>query len=147
MSTKGNKDLVRQFYKARNEAAGDTSKVRSVAEKYDAPGFIGHSLSRGDMNLEQTIQYLVMAVSAFPDLNVDIDDILAEGDKVVTRYTLKGTHKGTFMGIPATGKQIVTKAVEIDKIVKGKIVERWDFSDNLGMMTQLGAIPSTAPKT
>ena len=99
------------------------------------------------MNREQTIKDTAKYLSAFPDLYYSIDDILAEGDKTVIRCTIKATHKGTFMGIPATGKQIVVKAVEIDKIVGGKIVEAWGSSDSLGMMTQLGVIPSAAPKT
>ena len=85
-------------------------------------------------------------LSAFPDVNYSIDDILAEGDKTVIRCTLRATHKGTFMGIPATGKQIVVKGVEIDKIVGGKIVEAWGFSDSQGMMTQLGVISGAEPK-
>jgi predicted ester cyclase len=77
-------------------------------------------------------------LSAFPDVNYTIDDILAEGDKTVIRCTIRATHKGTFMGIPATGKRIVVKGVEIDRIAGGKIVEAWVFDDSHRMMTQLG---------
>jgi len=122
MSTKENKELVRQAIKEWNAVNGDVAKMRSLYDKYYAPGFIYHDVSTGDMNREQTIQ-------------------------TVIRCTMQATHKGTFMGIPATGKQIVVKGVEIDKIVGGKVVEAWGFLDTLGMMTQLGVTPGAAPKT
>ena len=147
MSTKENKELVRQAIKEWNAVNGDVAKMRSLYDKYYAPGFIYHDVSTGDMNREQTIQNNVTLLSTFPDVNYSIDDIFAEGDKTVIRCTIQATHKGTFMGIPATGKQIVVKGVEIDKIVGGKVVEAWGFLDTPGMMTQLGVIPGAAPKT
>ena len=147
MSTEENKELIRQAIKEWNAVKGDVNKMRSLYDKYYAPGFIYHDVSAGDMNREQTIQDMVTYLSAFPDVNYSIDDILAEGDKTVIRCTMQATHKGTFIGIPATGKQIVVKAVEIDKIVGGKIVEAWGFSDSQGMMAQLGVIKGATPKT
>ena len=147
MSTKGNKELVRQVIKDRNEFAGDATKVRSWCEKYCAPGYIHHNLARGDMNREQMMQYFVELMSAFPDFNKSIDDMVAEGDKVVLRYTIEGTHKGTFAGIPATGKHVSIKGNEIYKIEGRKILEWWDFADYLGLMTQLGVVSGAAPKT
>ena len=147
MYTKENKELVRQVCKDANEAVGDVSKIRSAFDKYYAPGYIRHGPSEGDMNWEQALQFNVALFSAFPDLNFSIDDILAEGNKVAYRYTVRGTHKGTFMGITATEKRIVGKGVEIYMIAGGKIVEGWDFPDNLGVMTQLGVISGAVPKT
>ena len=147
MSIKENKELVRQTIKEWNAVNGDVDKMRSLYDKYYASGFIYHDVSAGDMNREQTIQDMVTYLSAFPDVNYSIDDMVAEGDKTVIRCTIQATHKGTFMGIPATGKRIVVKAVEIDKIVRGKIVEAWGFSDSQGMMNQLGVVPGAAPKT
>ena len=147
MSTKGNKELVRQVIKDRNEFAGDAAKVRSWCEKYCAPGYIHHNLARGDMNQEQMMQYFVELMSAFPDFHKSIDDMVAEGDKVVLRYTIEGTHKGTFAGIPATGKHVSIKGNEIYKIEGRKILEWWDFADYLGLMTQLGVVSGAAPKT
>ena len=147
MSTEENKELVRQIIKEWNAVNGDVAKMRSLYDKYYALGFIYHDVSAGDMNREQTIQDMVTYLSAFPDINYSIDDILAEGDKTVIRCTVQATHKGTFMGIPATGKRIVVKEIEIDKIVGGKIVEAWGLSDSQGIMTQLGVITGTAPKT
>jgi steroid delta-isomerase-like uncharacterized protein len=146
MSTEENKEWVRKVYKETSEVTGDVSKMRLVGEKYYAPSFVMHQVSGGDLNWDQAEQYMDAFVSAFPDLNFSIDDMVAEGDKVAVRYTMKGTHKGTFMNIPATGKQVLTKGVEINKIVQGRCVETWIFPDRLGTMTQLGAIPGAAPK-
>lgn len=79
--------------------------------------------------------------AAFPDGRVTIDDMIAEGDKVVTRYTSSGTHKGDFMGIAATGKKVVVTGIVMSRIAKGKIAEEWEELDTLGFMVQLGAIP------
>ena len=146
MSTKENKELMSQAFKEWGAFRGDVAKVGPWYEKYCAPGFIIHDLSRGDLNREQRIEAMVTLVSAFPDLNMPIDDMVAEGDKVVIRYTLQGTHKGTYMRIPATGKQIVVKGVIICKLVGVKCLEAWDFPDLLGVMTQLGVVPGAAPK-
>jgi steroid delta-isomerase-like uncharacterized protein len=147
MSAKENKELVRQTIKEWNALNGDVAKMRSLYDKYYAPGFIYHDVSAGDMNREQAIQDMATYLSAFPDVNYTIDDILAEGDKTVIRCTIRATHKGTFMGIPATGKRIVVKGVEIDRIAGGKIVEAWVFDDSHRMMTQLGVTIGAAPKT
>ncbi len=79
--------------------------------------------------------------SAFPDLRLTVEDQIAEGDMVVTRWTLTGTHKGDFMGIPSTGVQVTVTGIDIDRIAFGKIVEEWTSDDVLGLMQQLGVIP------
>lgn len=143
MSGEENKKLMRQFTMEFNTAKGDVAKIRALYEKFLDPNYVGHNLLSGDMNREKRIQYVVMTAPAMPDLNYTEEDMLVEGDKVVTRYTARFTHKGTFMGIPPTGKQIVVKRVQINKIVDGKNVETWDYMDYMGLMTQLGVIPST----
>jgi predicted ester cyclase len=145
MSIKENKELLHDMIKEWNELAGDVSKIRSLYTKYYAPGYISHHLHRGDLNLEQAIQDMVSFVSSFPDFKYSIDELLAEGDKVILRYTSESTHKGTFGGIPATGKKVVVKGVEIYKIAGDQIVESWDFHDSLGGMLQMGFVPRPAP--
>jgi predicted ester cyclase len=71
--------------------------------------------------------------SAFPDLHITIDDVVAEGDKVATRWTLRGTHKGEFTGITPTGKQLAMWGMSIDRVVGGRIVETWIRYDTLGL--------------
>lgn len=146
MSIEENKEWVRKVYKETSEVAGDVRKMRVIGEKYYAPNFVMHQVSGQDLNFNQQGQNMDGFVSAFPDLSFAIDDMVAEGDKVAVRYTAKGTHMGTFMSLPATGKQVVTKGIEINRIVQGKCVETWLFPDRLGMMTQVGAIPGAAPK-
>src|SRR3972149_3219417 len=79
--------------------------------------------------------------SAFPDFKATIDDMIAEGDKVVARQTWSGTQKGEFMGVPPTGKKVSFGVIDIVRIAGGKVVEHWGQMDGMGMMQQLGAIP------
>ncbi len=143
MLTEENKELVRQTIKAWNAVDGDPSRIRSLFDKYYAPGFVYHDVSTGDTDREQTIRDMVTYLSAFPDVSYIIDDIVAEGDKTVVRCTLRATHKGQFRGIPATGRRIELGQVEIHRIMGGKIAEAWGFSDARRMMTQLGIITGT----
>lgn len=78
-----------------------------------------------------------------PDLQETIEDLLAEGDRVAYRVTLRGTHLGELLGIPATGRTIAVAGIVIDRIADGKIVEEWNQSDLLGLMRTLGAIPAS----
>jgi hypothetical protein len=78
--------------------------------------------------------------AAFPDLHIDVEDMIAEGDKVVARVTASGTHQGEFMGIAPTGNRVEFSAIDIARIAEGKIVEHWSNSDQLGMMQQLGVM-------
>ena len=78
--------------------------------------------------------------AAYPDTHYTIDDMLAEGDKVVSRWTAHGTHQGVLMGIPATGKQVTVTGITIDRIVDDQVVESWSIFDALGMLQQLGVV-------
>lgn len=78
--------------------------------------------------------------SAFPDLTFTIEDHIAEGDRVVTRWSAVGTHKGDFQGIPATGKRVQISGTDIDRIENGKIAECWMSMDELGLLQQLGVV-------
>ncbi len=82
--------------------------------------------------------------TAFPDLNVTIDDIAADGDKVWDRLTVRATHTGPFMGMPPTGKRVTFEVFDISRFAGGKLVEHWGVADNLGMMQQLGVVPTPA---
>src|SRR5262249_40290747 len=79
---------------------------------------------------------------AFPDFHMTIEDQIAEGDKVVTRVTVTGTHQGEYRGIPATGKHIKYMGIAIDRIADGKVVEMWHQADTVSMLQQIGAMPS-----
>ena len=87
-------------------------------------------------------QFFAMAHSAFPDFHSTLEDMFAEGDKVVQRFTARGTHKGEWMGIASTGKQMTASGIAIHRITGGKIVEGWTSMDMLGVMVQLGVVPA-----
>jgi predicted ester cyclase len=74
-----------------------------------------------------------------------VEDQLAEGDRVGTRFTARGTHAGSFLGIPATGKAIAVEGIAIDRFAAGKLVESWLVYDRLGLLQQLGAVPGGLP--
>jgi steroid delta-isomerase-like uncharacterized protein len=86
-------------------------------------------------------QFVMIYRNAFPDTHFTIDEQIAEGDKVVTRWTAHGTHQGELLGIPATDKSSTVTGISVDRIVNGKIVESWGIFDQFGMMQQLGVIP------
>ena len=79
--------------------------------------------------------------SAFPDVRLIIEEQVAEGDKVVTRWIAYGTHQGEMMGIAPTGNQVRVEGITISHIQRGKIVQEWELFDTLGLMQQLGAAP------
>ncbi len=79
-------------------------------------------------------------LETFPDIRFSVDDVVAEGEKVVTRWSMRATQRGEVMGVPATGKQVVLSGISIDRIVGGKIAEHWRVQDDLGLARQVGAI-------
>ena len=84
-----------------------------------------------------------MGLKAFPDWHETIEDIIAEGDKVWIRITYTGTHESEFMGLVPTGNKIITKGVDIYRVVNGKLAEYWNVTDNIDMFKQIGAIEIT----
>lgn len=87
-------------------------------------------------------QVMTAMRTAFPDLQMTIDDIIAKGDKVWVYSTMRGTNKGEFMGMPATGKKVEVKGVDIVRFENGKAAEHWGLNDDYTMMQQLGVIPA-----
>jgi predicted ester cyclase len=92
--------------------------------------------------LEEARQFISMFKSAFPDMSATIEDVIAEGDKVVTRVTIRGTHQGETEEFgPPTGRQVEGAGLSLHRIEGGKIVEEWNSYDNLSLMQQLGLVP------
>ena len=115
----------------------------SVAEEVYAADVMLHGSAPGlPPGIEGVKQVIAAQRDAFPDVRITIEDLVSEGDKVAERWTMRGTHKGEFMGIPATGKQVTSTGLVIVRIADGKIAEIWGASDQLDRMRQLGAIPS-----
>lgn len=85
--------------------------------------------------------FMTAFTSAFPDSRISIESCIAEGDKVVTRWTLTGTHQGMFQGIPPTGRSVKFTGIEFNRAVDGRLVEHWSMFDNLALLQQIGAMP------
>jgi len=142
MSTEQNKALVREMveeiFNRGNIDRADDFLAPDFAEREELPpGLPG--------GREGVKQLTTMLRGAFPDLEATIDDLVAEGDKVVIRQTWTGTHTGgDFMGIPATGKRASVGVIDIIRVADGKFVEHWGPMDTAGMMQQLGAMPKAA---
>lgn len=118
----------------------------ALIDELFTPDYINHSPNAGQMAGPEGLKQLITSFrQAAPDLHFTIDDLVAEGDRVVTRWTARGTHQGYLMGVPPTGRQISVEAIVIDRFVGGRIVEHWGVRDDLGMYQQLGLIPSLEP--
>ena len=87
-------------------------------------------------------QFIGMFFGGFPDMQLVVEDVVAQGDRVPVRWTFHGTHEGEFFGSPPTGARVTMSAIEINRVVDGKIVEHWVELDQLGILQQIGAIPS-----
>ncbi len=132
-----NKAIMRRFYEDLF-GSGDLS----VADEIVATEFVNHNPPPGESPGREGIkEFVTLFRTAFPDIHYTVEDQIAEGDKVVTRFTMTGTHRGDFPGIPATGKPITVTAIGIHRLAGGKTQEAWFNSDLLGMMQQLGVIP------
>ncbi|HJR21506.1 MAG TPA: ester cyclase [Dongiaceae bacterium] len=112
----------------------------SVVDEVAASNLVIHASSQDIRGREGAKQFVTMFRTAFPDLHFTIEDQIAEGDMVVTRWTARGTHRGDFQGVPATGREIRLTGTDIDRMADGKVVECWAHVDELGLMQQLGAI-------
>ena len=137
MNAHDNKALVRRFY-AEVVSAGDLSRV----EEFIAPEYLDHNAEdagRGPGALRGHIEALRRT---FPDFSLQIDEVIAEGDKVVTRVSGCGTHRGEWMKIRPSGAVVRVKGINIDRIVDGRIVEHWGEADTFNMLCQMGADPS-----
>jgi predicted ester cyclase len=115
-----------------------------VADELFAPEYVGHNpASPQDTRGPEGVKgFASMFRSAFPDVHFSVEDQVAEGDKVVTRWRGSGTHRGDLFGIAPTGKGASFVGIPINRIEGGKVAEEWQIFDALGMMQQLGAIPS-----
>ncbi len=107
-----------------------------------APNFVEHEEMPGmPPGVEGAKQFFSMMFQAFPDVHFELHDLIAEGDRAVSRSTMTGTHKGTFMDIPATGKRVEVQVIDIVRFDGDKAAEHWGVTDNAAMMQQLGLMP------
>jgi steroid delta-isomerase-like uncharacterized protein len=118
------------------------SDIDATIDKYLAEDFVEHEAIPGMDNTRDTPRQLFkMMHAAFPDFHVDVHDMLLDGDKVVARVTMGGTHQGEFMGVPASGNQIEIGVIDIMQFRDDKLVAHWGVMDMAGAMEQMGAGP------
>jgi steroid delta-isomerase-like uncharacterized protein len=107
-----------------------------------APDVVWHQPEGDIQGLEEAEQFVAMITTAFPDMSTTVEDVIAEGEKVVTRVTIRGTHQGEVEEYgPPTGKQVELEGITIHRFEDGKIVEEWNSYDNLSILQQLGLAP------
>jgi predicted ester cyclase len=132
-----NKALMHRVYEE-----GFSQNNLDVLDELIASDFTDHNPNPGQgPGLEGLKQFISSMHTALPDLQVNVEDMIAEGDKVVARLRISGTHQGEFMGIAPTGNQVTFTGIDILRIADGKVVEHWGNVDELGMLRQLGVIP------
>lgn len=136
MSILDNKALVRRYYH-------EILEQRNIAliDEIFSPNFLAHPPLGPTTTLDNYKAALAMSHSALADLHVSVDDQIAEGEKVVTRWHATAMHQGMFAGVPASGKTVTASAMHIHRIVDGKIVEFWEQIDIFGMFVQIGSFP------
>jgi steroid delta-isomerase-like uncharacterized protein len=113
-----------------------------LIEEFYAPSLVWHEPDQDVRGYEQAKQFTSTFFAAFPDLNISVEDVIAEGDQAVSRYTIRGTHQGETEEFgPPTGRQMELQGITIHRIEGGKIVEEWERYDNLSALQQLGLAP------
>ena len=145
MSTEENKALIRLYYEEIDAAAKD-DRGASFLHDFIAPNFVNHNPPPGfTPDLQGLKQANDHFYAAAPDGYHVVEDMIAEGDKVMTRLSAYGTHTGELFGIPPTDEKVSMTAIAIHRIEDGKIVEHWSEVDSLGLMQQLGVVPTPEP--
>ena len=138
MSTETNKAIARHF----GEEVFNKGNTGAI-DQLMASNFIEHNVLPPGLpsGREGVKAMMTMLHGAFPDFHATVDDIVAEGDRVVVRSTWDGTQKGEFLGIPASGKHFTIPVIDIMRIGDSKVMEHWSVIDRLGMIEQLGTVP------
>ena len=114
----------------------------AAVDELFAPDFVGHdpgppNLIDGPAGMKR---FVAQMKAAFPDWRVTTDDLMADGDKLISRWTVRATHRGAFAGVDPTGRRIEVRGISIHRVVDGRSVENWHGVDKLGMLRQIGAV-------
>jgi len=135
------KSLTRRFYA--EVSAGNLD----VFDELLADEFVDHEELPGDLPQDKNgvKQFFAMLRSAFPDMRMEVEDLIAEGDKVVARIALTATQRGEFMGVPPSGRGVDVQVIDVLRIRDGQAIEHWGIIDGMALMQQLGAIPEAGP--
>jgi len=137
VNTDDNKAVIRKMY-----TAVDAHEVDVIEQELLDPAYQFRFDSMPLMDRAGAAQFFRAFVAGFPNISLTIEDMIAEGDRVVLRQTYRGTHQGEMMGIPPTGRPVTLTAIDIVRVADGKLAEHWSNNDQLGMLQQLGVIPA-----
>jgi steroid delta-isomerase-like uncharacterized protein len=131
-----NKEKVRGSWEIVNQ------RNPELIKEFYAPDFVWHEPDQDVRGYEQARRFVSSFFAAFPDINITVEDVIAEGDQAVSRYTIRGTHRGETEDFgPPTERQVELKGITIHRFEDGKIVEEWEAYDNLSLLQQLGLVP------
>lgn len=136
MSVEKNKALVRHFM----DVSFNTGKLAEIHQMVSAD-FVYHHASGQDFTNESYKQNVITLFNGFPDARLKMDDLIAEGENVVYRWTITCTHTGAYQGIPPTGNNMTIQGINVFRVADGKIAEGWSLFNALSMMQQLGVVP------
>lgn len=135
-------DAFKEIYRCFLDEAFNRGNLEALDDILD-PGYVDHNAPSGTPPGPEGIKHMVAGFRlAFPDVHMTIEDQIAEGDRVATRYTFRGTHLGDLMGIPPSGRRVEMSGITIARMTNGKMTEGWVVYDLLGLMQQIGAIPA-----
>jgi steroid delta-isomerase-like uncharacterized protein len=136
-----NKATFSRLYDAVN--SGDAEVIAKTIDEVAEPDLVFHAPVPTDATGAAALKRVwVVLLRAFPDIHVAVEDVIAEGDRVVTRNTVTGTHQGDFLGLPPTGKSVSYNEIFVVRFADGRIAEIWGVVDALAQMKQLGMIPA-----
>jgi steroid delta-isomerase-like uncharacterized protein len=141
MSTTSNKALFQRFHDAAN--TGDAEFLfKTIDELVEPDAAIRTPLAIDATGAEALKQVWAMLLRVYPDIHLTVEDLIAEGDKVVGRTTVTGTHRGEFMGVAPTGKSVTYNEIFIFRFANGRVMETWGVVDVYSQMKQIGVIPA-----
>ena len=138
-----NKERIRQFYAVLNDQVWPQGNF-TAADDFIAPDYVCHEAAGPRRGREGFRELITQYRTAFPDAKFTVEDQIAEGDLVLTRFSVRGTQRGPFMGIAPTGKPVTLSALSLTRLANGKAVEEWERLDTLQMMQQIGELPALA---
>jgi steroid delta-isomerase-like uncharacterized protein len=133
--------FVEELWNARRLEVADQIFSEDCVTHQLRSGFVVEAAHRGPKEIKEHVSGWLMS---FPDLHFNIEQMIADSDRVVSHLVMEGTHQGTWIGISPTGKRIQIRMITIHRIAKGKIAEDWVLVETLGLFQQLGAVPDTA---
>ena len=145
MSTESeNKEVVRRYYEeAFNEGRTDLLEELIADDVVNHDPVSDESLTPAEARgFDGFVRHVEIAREAFPDATVTIKDMIAEGDRVCVRFVFEGTHEGRFAGFEPTGNRVRGTNMVLMRLVEGKIVERWEESDSMELLSQIDALPA-----